>query len=213
MAGWYIRRGEKIVGPVEQSKLQELVATGRLLPTDQLAKEIAGPWNEAGRTTLFAKPKPSTTATPELSPNSLVAKPEGLPDVVRMPESTRTATQIGRAFFAGIGRGMLVTWGVVSRSMATRSQRRHEIRLAKIQAKALVDSQRVSAPQRNVQAPPGTTPTKPVVFAPQIHQTTVVQVVSKNKQTAYGCSGCGVVLLLILIGFIVLAIVSSATPR
>jgi hypothetical protein len=48
---------------------------------------------------------------------------------------------------------------------------------------------------------------------PQVHQTTVVQVVNKNTQSVHGCSGCGVILLLILIGFIVLAIMSSATPQ
>lgn len=56
MAGWYIKRGEKVVGPVDLSKLKELVADRRLHPSDLLAKDLAGPWNEAGRTTLFAVP-------------------------------------------------------------------------------------------------------------------------------------------------------------
>ena len=62
MAGWYIRRGEKIVGPVELPKLQELVAAGRVVPTDQIAKEVTGPWKEAGETNLFAKPKQTPVA-------------------------------------------------------------------------------------------------------------------------------------------------------
>jgi len=55
MAGWYIKRDDKIVGPVDLPKLQDLVANGRLHRADQLAKDIAGPWNEAGHTTLFAQ--------------------------------------------------------------------------------------------------------------------------------------------------------------
>lgn len=54
MSGWYIKRGEKIVGPVDLAKLKELVADGRLHPTDLLATDMAGPWNGAGRSTLFA---------------------------------------------------------------------------------------------------------------------------------------------------------------
>jgi GYF domain 2 len=38
MAGWYVRRGENVIGPIDQAKLKELAADGRLLPTDQLAK-------------------------------------------------------------------------------------------------------------------------------------------------------------------------------
>ena len=217
MAGWYIRRGEKIVGPVEIPKLQELVAGGRLLPTDQLAKDVSGPWKEAGSTTLFAKPKskPAVT-TPPPQPTSLVPKPEApLPVVVdqpEQPEGNKAVTQVLRVVhtvFGGVGRGMLVTWGAASRSIATRSQRKHEIKLAKIQADTL-KSQHPPAQQSQPSAPPAAVP---AVFAPQIHQTTVVQVVNKNKQSVYGCSGCGVILLLILIGLIILAIMDSATPH
>jgi len=57
MAASYIRRGDKIVGPVDVPKLQELVAAGKMLPTDDLAKDRAGPWTKASRTKLFAKPE------------------------------------------------------------------------------------------------------------------------------------------------------------
>jgi hypothetical protein len=62
MAGWYIRRGEKVVGPVDIPKLKELAAAGRILPTDLMAKDVAGPWKEAGRTTLFAKDESQSLA-------------------------------------------------------------------------------------------------------------------------------------------------------
>jgi hypothetical protein len=213
MAGWYIRRGEKIVGPIELPKLQELVATGRLVPTDQLAKDVAGPWKEAGSTTLFAKPK-QTSVVESAPPTSLVPKPESLPAVVEEPESGKAVTQVVHVVhvvFGGIGRGMLATWGAVSRSMATRSQRKHELKIAKIQAEALAKSQRPPAPQARPAAPPQQSAPQ-TVYVPQVHQTTVVQVVNKNTQSVYGCSGCGVVLLLLLIGFIVLVIMSSAPP-
>jgi hypothetical protein len=101
---------------------------------------------------------------------------------------------------------MISTWGAVSRTLATRSQRKHEIKLAKIQAGAL-KPQHPPAPQ------PRSAPSQqqPAVFAPQIHQTTVVKVVNTNKQSVYGCSGCGVLLLLILIGLFVLIITSTPT--
>jgi hypothetical protein len=215
MAGWYIRRGEKIVGPVEKPKLQELAAAGRLVSTDQLAKDLEGPWKEAGSTSLFARPEqaigPAVRASQAIS---LAPKPEVPPPVVVEKSEPQTGNeavaQTLRAVhvvFGGVGRGMIASWGAVSRTMATRSQRKHELKLAKIQAGAL-KSQHPPAPQ------PRTAPRaqqQPADFAPQIHQTTVVQVVNKNKQSVYGCSGCSVLLLLILIGLFVLIVASTPT--
>src|SRR5262245_22912459 len=73
MAGWYVRRGEKVIGPVDSAKLKELAATGKLLPTDELAKDAAGPWTEARRTSLFSK------RPPELPPGALAPKVEPPP--------------------------------------------------------------------------------------------------------------------------------------
>ena len=55
MAGWYVRRGEKVLGPVDLERLKESVAAGKLLPTDQLAKDAAGPWTEAGAHNTFCE--------------------------------------------------------------------------------------------------------------------------------------------------------------
>ncbi len=63
MAGWYIRRGDSVIGPADLAKLKELAADGRLLPTDQLAKDAAGPWATAAKTNLFA-PRPGTNVMP-----------------------------------------------------------------------------------------------------------------------------------------------------
>ena len=78
MAGWYVRRGEKVIGPVDLARLRESVAAGKLLPTDQLAKDAAGPWTEARRTRLFAK-KPVEPPRLEPTPQALVPKVEYLP--------------------------------------------------------------------------------------------------------------------------------------
>jgi hypothetical protein len=215
MAGWYIRRGEKIVGPVELPKLQELVAAGRLLLTDELAKDVAGPWKEAGRTTLFAPPKQftATTSTAEQPPPpaSLVPKQEApLPAIVDEPESSGKVLQAVHIVFGSIGRGMLATWDAISRTMATRAQRTHELKLAKIHAEAL-KAQRSPMPQSRSAAPPQQAAPPQAVYIPQVHQTTVVHVVNKNTQSVYGCSGCGVILLLILIGLFVLIVASTPT--
>jgi hypothetical protein len=193
MAGWYIKRGEKIVGPVELHKLQELVATDRLLQTDQLAKDVAGPWTDAGRTKLFAKPKPTLKPVAESPPErtSLVPKSESLPKVVDTPQTT---TQINRGIIASLSRGALATWGAISRSLATRAQRKHELKLAKIQAKALADSKRPSAPRSSASTPPARTAST-ARFPPQVVQTTIVKVVNTNRQSVYGCSGCSLILL------------------
>jgi uncharacterized protein DUF2569 len=56
MANWYVRRGEKVAGPVDASRLEQLAAAGRLWPTDQVAQDLAGPWHVASDTTLFPPP-------------------------------------------------------------------------------------------------------------------------------------------------------------
>src|SRR4051812_32641060 len=87
--GYYVRRGEKIIGPIEVPKLKELVAQGKVLPTDELTKDVAnGPWQQAGRTTLFAKPTTTELAPkPEPPRPAVVAKAEVLPAVIE-PQAT-----------------------------------------------------------------------------------------------------------------------------
>lgn len=76
MAGWYLRRGEKVIGPIKVDKLKESVAAGKLLPTDQLAKDAAGPWTTAGKTKLFAveqipPPAPAAPSKTTIVPQAL----------------------------------------------------------------------------------------------------------------------------------------------
>jgi hypothetical protein len=205
-AGYYIRRGDKVIGPADLAKLKEAVAAGTLLPTDQLAKDAAGPWTEAGRTTLFAG-KPAVSAPVESvtqnPPTKAVATSVGYPVQEQTPQDPpiddppasggKLAAIVHTTIvvFDSIGRGALVAGGTVVRSLSTRAKRRHELKLAKIQAEA-------NHPQAN----------GPITFASQMVQSTVVRVVNKHTGGC-GCSGCAAVLLLILLGIAVLAIVAA----
>lgn len=181
MAGWYLRRGEKVIGPIEVAKLKEGVANGQILPTDQLAKDAAGPWTEASRTQLFAQPPQPLSQPPAVTPppQTQLTTP---PPEPQPPETSKGAVilQSGFAVFKSIGQGTLAAGGAVGRTLSTGAQRRHEIKLAKIQAKVLTDSQRIANQQAN---PPAVQqqPQQPIVVAPQIVQSTVVHVVNKNK--------------------------------
>jgi hypothetical protein len=203
MAGWYVRRGEKVIGPVDLAKLKESAAAGMLLPTDQLAKDVAGPWTEASRTTLFANkegepsrpPPPPQQALTKVGNQPLAPVPEPLPVQDRPTFSDRMIMVVRgtNVFFATIGHGILSAGGAVGRSLSTRAQRRHELKLAKIQAQALADSQR---PKVDPALPAA--PAVPIIVAPQMTQTTVVKV----TQNGCGCSGCGTLVMLILLGIL-----------
>jgi hypothetical protein len=101
MAGWYIRRDEKIIGPVEFSKLQELVASGRLLPTDQLAKDIAGPWTAAARTSLFAKPQQAAdgVSAPQSPQTTLIPKSAQIPIPAGSQENAKIPGRVKKSVF------------------------------------------------------------------------------------------------------------------
>jgi TM2 domain-containing membrane protein YozV len=175
MSGWYIRRGEKVVGPVDTDKLKELVAVGRLVPTDQLAKDAAGPWTPAARTSLFAKAPATNIAVAQSKP---LAKQQSQPPVVgnlattvQEPQTNANAgnNKVASAAKAGLG-ALSSAGGAVARSLAERSKRKHELKLAKIQAQALADSRRPAAPQ----APP-----QPAYSAPPPQQSINVNVVQQ----------------------------------
>jgi hypothetical protein len=205
MAGWYVRRGEKVLGPVDLANLKEAVAAGKLLPTDQLAKDAAGPWTAASRTALFAK-EAAKPLRPEAAPLPLVPKAEHPLVQVRPPDSDDYIGMIFRAtkgFIVKVGRGTLAAGSGVTHFLSTRAQQRrelkltkmqrqHELELARIQAQATAGSQRPAAPV----APPA-----PVVFAPQAAQNTVVNVVQRG---GCGCSGCAWAIFLLLIALGVL---------
>jgi hypothetical protein len=58
---YFVRRGEKVVGPVSIAKIRRMAAEGRIQPTDQLGKHPGGPWAPASRAKgLF--PIPDTRA-------------------------------------------------------------------------------------------------------------------------------------------------------
>lgn len=214
MAGWYVRRGEKVVGPVEVSRLKELAAEGKLVPTDQLAKDAAGPWTAASSTSLFREEPIPGLQGPQVQPESAhqITPAAGSPAVEQLPipHSPSTESTAGKVIRKGlttltnVGRGALYTGGAASRWFAVRSKRRHEIKLAKIHAQGLVDSQRL---QTTAQA----SARAAVTTSPQLVQTTVVKVVNRNNGGC-GCSGCGLILLLIVLGVIAALIYSGMNP-
>jgi hypothetical protein len=121
-----------------------------------------------------------------------------------------TALRGGLSVVSALGRGAIATSSAVRQSLSNRAQRKHEINLAKIQAGALSESRRPPAPWAAA-APAPAVPTV-VTFAPQILQTTVVKVINKQGGGC-GCSGCGGILLLILIGLLAAAIYPSLNPE
>ena len=215
MAGWYVRRGEKIIGPVPNENLRESAATGKLLPTDQLAKDAAGPWTDAAKTEFFPK------LAPPVSP--MIVQPVTPPAVVETPMADQATPPIAPVFtiirgaktvFATFGRGSLAATRSIGGMLSTRAQRKHEIKLAKIQAKAMIEAsrtQQVVAPQ----SPPGHPPPyQSITVSPTIVQsTTIVNVVKKNAR-GWGCSGCGSILILIILGILIwLAIPPSESEK
>jgi hypothetical protein len=146
MAGWYVRRGDSVIGPADPAKLKELVAAGKLLRTDQLAKDAAGPWTEAGRSVFFA-PRPGANIMPPPLPIARGAIPPAPPVQPEQDQpagvgKVATMARTSKAIVVTVGQSALAAGGAVSRAISTGSQRRHELKLAKIQADALAAGQR-----------------------------------------------------------------------
>ena len=211
MAGWYIRRDEKVIGPVEITKLKELVVDGRLRPTDFLAKDPAGPWTAASRTTLFAKlpSAPSVPATTQQTSPAPLAPIAG--EVPVEHESHKSGTGGALVFGASIGRSVVALGSAIGRSLSKRAQQRHELKLAKLQREheiTLAKLQTQSRPESTRTPAPVTRPPT-ITFSPRVIQKTVVKVVNRQQPEGCGCSGCVVIVLVIFIVMVVLAIISS----
>jgi hypothetical protein len=208
MAGWYIRRGDSVIGPATIAKLKELVADGRLRPTDELATDAGGPWTEAGRTPLFL-PQPGANVLPP-APQTLIPKSDNPPALETKPNPDQRASigkiaaavRTSKTIVVAIGQGALTAGGGLSRAISAWSQRRHELKVAKIQANALAAGQRPDAS-------PTAHPTGPIAFSPQTFQTTVIKIVNRND--GCGCSGCGSVLLLSLLAILAYVIYVEMT--
>ncbi|MBI2827517.1 MAG: DUF4339 domain-containing protein [Planctomycetia bacterium] len=65
MAEWFVRRGDKQAGPFSGTKLKELAAAGKVLPTDELRQGADGAWVPAARAKgLFAATTDSRAGGP-----------------------------------------------------------------------------------------------------------------------------------------------------
>jgi hypothetical protein len=45
---WFVRRGDKVLGPVDSGKLKSLATSGQINQSTQIAQQAAGPWVNAG---------------------------------------------------------------------------------------------------------------------------------------------------------------------
>ncbi len=213
---WYVRRGTKIQGPIAAAALKKLAEGGQLKPTDELAKDPAGPWTAASRTSLFTAPtapREELEAPPPVSTPAVpapAAKPMAIVPAEPAPralEPTIERHQVAPPAAAPRVNILVATLRVVGQSLAERSRRRHELKLAKIQAEAL----RPRAP--SAVAPRTAVPPAAQMLGgmpPQITQTTIVNVTQKGSGGC-GCSGAGC-LLLFLLGLLLLVAIGISTP-
>lgn len=61
---WYAKRGDRVIGPVALSKLQELAETGKLRPNDQVRLATEQDWQPASDVLAFAKQPSSVQVQP-----------------------------------------------------------------------------------------------------------------------------------------------------
>ncbi|HJN65111.1 MAG TPA: hypothetical protein QF761_02830, partial [Pirellulales bacterium] len=69
--GFYIRRGQKTVGPISIEKIKADLDTGKIIPTDLVAPSPDGPWeiikDHALQTTTAIDPQESKQVSPKLT--------------------------------------------------------------------------------------------------------------------------------------------------
>ncbi len=194
MAGLYVRRGEQVVGPIDEANLKELAGTSRLLPSDELSPDLAGPWVRFSDLPSFAEwqspqriPPRSTSLAPRT--DTLPSASANAGPIVEAPASGdkfATVVRGGKAVLTTLGRGTVIVGGAIGGYLATRAQRRHEIKLAKIQSQASTKTQMPLVP--NLPYAAGSHPPGPINFSPKLVQSTVVKVYSRNSPS--GCAGC-----------------------
>ena len=61
---FFVRRGEKVVGPVTDGQLRQTVSAGRVRVTDQVGKSRDGPWSVVGKVPALASLSPKPPAAP-----------------------------------------------------------------------------------------------------------------------------------------------------
>jgi len=62
-SNWYVKKGEKVLGPLDSPRLKQLAADKKIGPQTQVAQSSTGPWVSASRVNgLFAQPEPHTIA-------------------------------------------------------------------------------------------------------------------------------------------------------
>ena len=99
---WFVRGGGKVYGPLDSSKLKQLVADGKIDQTTEVSQDQNGPWVAAGKIKgLFVQPPiPATPAPAAIAATVPVAKvtPPAAPPPVASPPSPPPAPSRRRGY-------------------------------------------------------------------------------------------------------------------
>lgn len=85
----YIRRGEKVIGPITPEKLRQNIDRGNIVATDQMASSAEGPWQPVGAGMDDAGLSDPSPSEPAASPDPfpVQATPTALPEPVAVASS------------------------------------------------------------------------------------------------------------------------------
>ncbi len=168
MGGWYVRRGEQIMGPRPSEQLKAWAAEGKLLATDEISREQAGPWTAVAKTKLAADlpqhklPPPRPAPVPAVvervpvaaQPPAVITEEPAAGPVFAILRASRATVQ---AVTAPVGKVVVASKSALSAS----AQRRHELKLEKLKTErelALIDREaelaKASRPVINAPAAP-----------------------------------------------------------
>lgn len=188
MAGFYVRRGEKVVGPFKASDLRSFLAAGKISAEDQIAKDPAGPWHLIAKTNIAEKPP---AQVPAVIRSPAVGEIATIPQTVEQPRKSLPVRVV-----TSVRTGVLAVYRSTAQTLAVKSQRRHELKLARIQAET--EKARIAATIA-AESPPA---------APSV--TTIVNV--RNVNNSGGCGCFSAFLLLVIIGIAAFIYVALTSP-
>lgn len=91
---WFVRRGEKIVGPLTGAKLKELGQAKRIAPTDQVGNSSNGPWSTASNVKgLFPSVTQEETKDSVVATNPVSIQRDITPTVSTPPQPIEESPQ------------------------------------------------------------------------------------------------------------------------
>ncbi len=203
--GYYVRRGEKIVGPVPTDKLKELAATGKVIATDELSQKPEGPWTPCGKVKGLFSSQESTAIVPiveRAQPPAVIDEPE--PTWIEEPVTAilrvgGKGARSGLGFVAATSRAVGSASRSVVRVFGAGLQQRHERKLAELSTRQAEAEARAKMIREEIAVP-----------APAgVSQTVVVQVTQNNA----GGAGCSNAAALAILGIIAIGVAIYSMPN